>query len=52
VEYSRTITATSYPDVFDAANNPVRIEFRFEADDFDSGQAGWYIDDVEVVANP
>jgi hypothetical protein len=49
-EYSKVITAAAHPDVFDGANNPVRIEFRFHADEFnDADFAGWYLDDVTVT---
>jgi len=36
---------------FEAANNPVKIEFYFESDNA-FFYPGWYIDDVEVIANP
>lgn len=43
-EVTRTLPA-------EAMGKNIKIEFRFEADDFNQQpQAGWYIDDVEVTA--
>lgn len=47
VEYSKRLPAA----VFEAVNNPITIEFRFESDVTNETDvfAGWYIDDVRVT---
>jgi hypothetical protein len=50
--YEKVITPAAYPDAFLPANNPVRIEFLFESDGAGGDPyAGFYLDDVEVMAN-